>query len=214
LARIDVAALLAEGARRAAEIDALKARIDAALDRFAAAASPEQGLLFAAACAERAAAVLLWKASAEGRRDEAERYADALEQAWTGSPGERRVTAAEVEAMSDLARHAEPVRREPLAKAAGFAESGALAIRAALLLAESGDVTEVRASSAALWKNASLLHERTGTAGLEAEEIERQVADLATILGGGVEDTRAALRDEARRVGQEWLELVVGYVED
>ena len=182
MARIDVTALLAEGARRAAEIDALQGRIDAALADFTAQASRDQAALFAAACAERAVGILLWKAAAEGRQQEADVYSRALGQVWGQTGGDERVTSSDLDGLFELTQHDVPVRKDPLVKAAGFAESAALALRSALVLDETGEVSEVRAVSSSLWKNASLLAKRTETPDLESEEIGRQVADLAKLL--------------------------------
>ncbi|MEZ0108652.1 hypothetical protein ABH920_002653 [Catenulispora sp. EB89] len=214
MARFDVTAFLAEGARRAAEIDALQGRIDAALTDFTARASGDQAALFAAACAERAAGILLWKAAAEGRQQEADAYTRALEQAWGETAAGERVTSSDFDRMFELAQHDVPVRKDPLVKAAGFAECAALALRSALLLGETGDVSEVRAVSSSLWKDASLLAKRTEAADLEPEEISRQIADMATLLeDGATAEVKAALREESRRIGRQWLDLASGYAE-
>lgn len=205
--------ILAGLAERAAKIDALKARIGTALDDFVARASYDQAALFAAACAERAAGILLWKASSEGRRDEADAYLKALEQAWRNPIEGEPITTSTIEGMYELTHHDEPIRKEPLYKAGGFAEYAALALLSALSLNETSTVEKVRGASSALWQDAAHLEHHTGTA-QESQEVDRQIADMARLLrDGATEESKAALRQQSREVARIWLDLAAAHAE-
>ena len=194
--------ILAEQARRLAERESLQDRLTPVLEDFAARATVEQAACFAAACAERAAGILLWHAASEGRQADADIYLRALEQLWTDPTESPVVTQDDLQGLYELSHH-----YEPGGKAAGFAELAARVLWSALAVTEKGEPSATRSVSSTTLKIASGLQRATGTS-LEAEEIDRQAADMRSLLGdGNAEGQKATLREQSRVVGRDWLAL-------
>lgn len=192
----------AEQAQRVAELESLQGRLTPVLEDFVARATLEQTACFAAACAERAAGILLRHAASEGRENEADIYLRALEQLWTNPNGSPEVTQGDLEPLYELSHH-----YEPGSKAAGFAELGARILWSALAVMEKEDPSAARSVSSTIWKIASGLERATGTP-LEADEVDRQAADMRRLLeNASAEELRETLREQSRAVGRDWLSL-------
>jgi hypothetical protein len=196
----------AEQARRLAERESFQDRLTPVLEDFVARATGEQAACFAAACAERAAGILLWNAASEGRQTEADVYLRAVEQLWTDPTESPVVTQDDLQRLYELSHH-----YEPGGKAAGFAELAARVLWSTLAVTEKGEPSAARSVSSTTLKTASGLEKATGTS-LEADEADRQAADLRNLLGDeSLEELKATLREQSRAVGRDWLALAQDY---
>lgn len=200
--------ILAEQQKLLAAIEAQDAKINPALEQLSGEGSPEQSALFAAVCTERAIGILFWAAANEGRQSDLEFYRKALEQVW-GNPVEGdRVSSEDVYARQDLARGVEFYS----GRAGGFAQTSALALRSALAYSETGDFAHVRQVADKLRNEASSLAHRMSIDGFTMAELDREVSDIEAILReGATPDLAARLREQARAVAREWLDLAVQY---
>ncbi|MEY9935522.1 hypothetical protein ABH926_010204 [Catenulispora sp. GP43] len=198
--------ILAEQARRLAERESLQDRLTPVLEDFVARATGEQAACFAAACAERAAGILLWNAASEGREAEADVYLRAVEQLWTDPTESPAITQDDLQRLYELSHH-----YESGGKAAGFAELAARVLWSALAVTEKGEPSAARSVSSTTLKIASGLEKATGTS-LEADEADRQAADMRNLIeDGSAEELKATLREQSRAVGRDWLALAQDY---
>lgn len=174
---------------------------------FLESASSAQAALFTAACAERAAGILFWVVSREGRDDDLGMYASTLDLLW--DPDITRsaagaLTSNTVEAMQELAIG------DTATGPAAAALPGAVVMRSALLFRETGDTEWARDCSKVLEGHAFRLGRRASRPILDDEQRE-QAADISAIAGSGDRGSAvgALVRERARRVARLRLEIAL-----
>jgi hypothetical protein len=173
---------------------------------FLAEAGQAQAALFAAACAERAAGILYWVVSQQGRADDLEFYSRALEHLWRAG----RASDSEIPVSGRIESMRELLVGDEATGAAASALYGAIAMRSALLYLETGDSKWVADCSVVLEGHAFRLGRRSGVSLVESEYAE-QLADIRDIMARGVdfEELSHRLRERALRTGRARLEIAV-----
>ncbi|MFG3686007.1 hypothetical protein [Micromonospora sp. NPDC047740] len=173
-------------------------------DEFAETASIEQAALFSAACAERAIGVLFRVVSEDGRRDDLDRYHEALEMLWTPVPGDPSRYSSTRQALE---RMREMHVGDELPGPAAHALYGAVVLHAALGTLAASAVVALEDCSMAARNSAFRVEARTGHRVLSAEE-RCQAEDIESLVAGVSADK---IRENARRHGRKRLDLLYAH---
>ncbi|MFI6262928.1 hypothetical protein [Micromonospora sp. NPDC051006] len=171
-------------------------------DQFAGVASLQQAALFAAGCAERACGVLFWAVSEDDRRDDLDRYHEALELLWRPLSSD---VARYSSTRSGLERMREMRFGDELEGSAAHALYAAVVLHSALGMLARRSLDGLAECSAAARNGAFRIGARTGHHLVLDLEERCQAEDVERLLDGGSADE---LRESARRRGRERLRLL------
>ncbi|MEV0807804.1 hypothetical protein [Micromonospora sp. NPDC050200] len=173
-------------------------------DEFSDIASIEQAAVFGAACAERAIGVLFWVVSEDDRRDDLDRYHEALEMLWNpvvGDPSRYSSMHQVLEGMREMSVGDE------LSGPAAHALHAVVVLHSALGILAEESVAAMEECSMAARNSAFRIESRTGSRLLSLEE-RCQAEDIDSLLA---EEGVDKIRDNARRFGRERLDLLYAY---
>ncbi|MDO3686457.1 hypothetical protein [Micromonospora sp. C28ISP2-4] len=174
-------------------------------DDFSSIASMEQAAFFGAACAERAGGVLFWAASGDDRREDLDRYHEALEMLWSpvlDDPSRCSSMWQGLEGMREMRVGAE------LSGPAAHALHSVVVVHSALRMLVEGPASAMGERSMAARNSAFRIEARTGRRLLGVEERCQAEGIGGLIAGEGVD----AIRDRARRHGRERMELLYAHL--
>ncbi|MYS21867.1 MULTISPECIES: hypothetical protein [unclassified Streptomyces] len=177
------------------------------LEEFVRSAASVQAVAFAAACTERAAPILFWVVSADGRTSDLETYASALDVLW--SPN--NLTSEQfIERRERIVLMQELAVGDDVIGARAFAYQGAVALHTALGVPAGLGGTVLHDCSSTLRNFSFRLERRCNTRLLDEEdEIQRQdIADL-TAVDGDADAQLMEQRQRAAALGRKWLALAV-----
>lgn len=173
-------------------------------DEFSGIASIEQAAFFGAACAERASGVLFWVVSEDDRRDDLDRYHEALEMLWNP-------VVSDPSRYSSMRQILEGMREmdvgDELSGPAAHALNAVVVLHSALRVLVEGPAPAMEECSMAARNSAFRIESRTGHRLLSVEE-RCQAEDIDDLL---VEEGVDKIRDKARRQGRERLELLYAH---
>jgi hypothetical protein len=177
------------------------------LEEFVRGVDSVQAAAFAVACAERAAPILFWVVSADGRTDDLETYKSALDALW--SPGsftskQFREKRERIAVMQELAIG------DDVIGARAFAYQGAVALHTALGVPAGLGARFLTDCSSTLRNFAFRLERRCNTRLLDEEDEaqRRDIAALSAIVGAG-EVRMTELRERSAALGRKRLALAV-----
>lgn len=176
------------------------------VEEFASDAPPAQAALFVAACAERAAAVLLWVVSLDGRAADLDTYTRVLDSLWSAE----RLTSEDARAARErVTGFKELTVGDEATGAHAFAYQGAVALYTALGVHVEAGERSVMGCSSALRNFAFRLGRRCNVELLSGEHAEqlRDVADLTAATDASMWTVQ--LRERSRAVGRRWLGVAV-----
>ncbi|MFJ9628912.1 hypothetical protein ACIRU8_14550 [Streptomyces sp. NPDC101175] len=179
------------------------ARIET-VEEFAREATHSQAGAFAAACAERAVAILFWVVSADGRTVDLDNYKSALDSLWVperAGPDEIDEKREKILGMQEL------VVGDEASGVHAFAYQGAVALYTALEVCVREKERVLLDCSSALRNYAFRLGRRCGVDLLTGEdELQlRDVADLSAVAGD--KGVSMSLRRRSAAEGRRWLAL-------